>query len=326
MLAVPIAQIVEFLGGEYRGEPDLIIGSVNTLSDATATEISFLSNAKYVPQLKDTRAGAVLVPKHFGSDDPRWIRVEDPYFAMSQVVTRWFARRPMPQGVSPQAAIAPSAVLGKNIAAAPFVVIGENVSIGDNVVLFQGVSIEAGSSIGQGTIIYPNVVIYDRSVIGRRCVIHSGCVIGSDGYGFATNRGKHHKIPQVGIVRIEDDVEIGAGTTIDRAAFGETVIGEGTKIDNLVQIGHNVKIGRHCLIVSQVGIAGSTELGDYVAVGGQSGLSGHIKIGNRVQIGGGSAVVEDTPDGAKVMGYPAVPFRQFARREAKLRRMMEKGE
>jgi UDP-3-O-[3-hydroxymyristoyl] glucosamine N-acyltransferase len=326
MVAVPIGEIVEFVGGEYAGAADLIIRSVNTLSNASAAEISFLSNAKYAPQLQHTRAGAVLVPKQVSSDDRRWIRVEDPYFAMSQVVTRWFVRRPMPRGVSSHAAVASTAVLGANVAIGPHAVIGDHVTIEDDVTIFQGVSIEAGSSIGEETIIYPNVVIYDGSIVGRRCVIHGGCVIGSDGYGFATNRGKHHKIPQVGIVRIEDDVEIGAGTTIDRAAFGETVIGEGTKIDNLVQIGHNVKIGKHCLIVSQVGIAGSTELGDYVAVGGQSGLSGHIKIGNRVQIGGGSAVVEDTPDGAKVMGYPAVPFRQFARREAKLRRMMEKGE
>jgi UDP-3-O-[3-hydroxymyristoyl] glucosamine N-acyltransferase len=194
------------------------------------------------------------------------------------------------------------------------------------VVIFQGVSVEAGAVVGDGTVLYPNVVIYEECVIGRRCVIHANTVIGSDGYGFATNRGKHHKIPQIGIVRIEDDVEIGAGTTIDRAAFGETVIGEGTKIDNLVQIGHNVKIGSHCLIVSQVGIAGSTELGDYVAVGGQSGLSGHLKIGSRVQIGGGTAVVEDTPDDSKVMGYPALPFRQFARREALLKRLTAKGE
>ena len=326
MAAVPIRELVDFVGGRYSGADDLAIRAVNTLTDACADEISFLSNPKYAPQLATTDAGAVLVPEQLAGDDSRWIRVADPYYAMSQVVGRWFARRPMPKGVSPQASIAATAGLGRDVAIGPFAVVGEHATIGDNVVLFQGVSIEAGCSIGQGTIIYPNVAVYDGSVIGRRCVIHSNCVIGSDGYGFATNRGKHHKIPQVGIVRIEDDVEIGAGSTVDRAAFGETVIGEGTKIDNLVQIGHNVKIGRHCLIVSQVGIAGSTQLGDYVAVGGQSGLSGHLKIGDRVQIGGGSAIVENIADGAKVMGYPAVPFRQFARREAALRRMMEQDE
>ena len=326
MAVVPIRELVDFVGGTYSGAGDLSIASVNTLRDARADEISFLSNSKYAPQLGETKAGAVLVPEQLAGDDPRWIRVADPYYAMSQVVTRWFARRPMPQGVSPHASVAATAVLGNNVAIGPFAVVRDGATIGDDVVIFQGVSIEARCQIGAGTILYPNVVVYDGSVIGQRCVVHANCVIGSDGYGFATNRGKHHKIPQVGIVRIEDDVEIGAGTTIDRAAFGETIIGEGTKIDNLVQIGHNVKIGRHCLIVSQVGIAGSTELGDYVAVGGQSGLSGHLKIGNRVQIGGGSAIVENTPDGAKVMGYPAVPFRQFARREAALRRIMEQEE
>ena len=326
MAAVPIGELVAFVAGKYSGEADLSITSVNTLSEARAEEISFLSNPKYAPQLTKTNAGAILVPEQLVGDDRRWIRVADPYYAMSQVVARWFARRPLPQGISPQASIAPSVVLGRNVAIGPFAVVRDGTIIGKDVVIFQGVSVEAGSTIGDGTIIYPNVVVYDGSVIGRRCVIHSNCVIGADGYGFATNRGKHHKIPQVGIVRIEDDVEIGAGTTIDRAAFGETVIGEGTKIDNLVQIGHNVKIGRHCLIVSQVGIAGSTELGDHVAVGGQSGVSGHLKIGNRVQIGGGSAIVENIADGAKVMGYPAVPFRQFARREAALRRIMEKEE
>ena len=324
MAAVPIRDIVDFVRGEYEGSRSLCVGTVNTLSHATADEISFLSNAKYADQLQYTQAGAVLVPKQIAGTDPRWIRVDDPYFAISQVVTRWFAKRPSPQGISPQAVLASTARLGKNVAVGAFATVGDDVTIGDNVVIFQGVSVEAGSIIGEQTIVYPNVAIYDGSVIGCRCVIHGNTVIGSDGYGFATHGGKHHKIPQIGIVRIEDDVEIGAGTTIDRAAFGETVIGEGTKIDNLVQIGHNVKIGKHCLIVSQVGIAGSTELGDYVAVGGQSGLSGHLKIGSHVQIGGGSAVVADIPDGSKVMGYPALPFRQFARREVILKRLTER--
>lgn len=323
MAAVQIAEIVEFVAGDYTGTSSLVVTGVNTLSDATADEISFLSSSKYAPQLRHTKAGAILVPKHLAGTDRRWIRVAEPYFAMSQVVTQWFTTRRLPEGISPQAAVSPKASVGRNAAIGAFATVGDGVTIGDDVVIFQGVSIEAGSKIGDRVILYPNVVIYEGTVIGRRCVIHANTVVGSDGYGFATHDGKHHKIPQIGTVRLEDDVEIGAGCTIDRAAFGETVIGEGTKIDNLVQIGHNVKIGKHCLIVSQVGIAGSTVLGDYVAVGGQSGLSGHLKIGNRVQIGGGSAVVQDTPDGSKVMGYPALPFRQFARREVILRKMTQ---
>ena len=204
------------------------------------------------------------------------------------------------------------------------VTIGEDVVIGSGSTIFQGVSIEAGSAVGDDTIIYPNAVIYDGTQIGRRCIIHAGAIIGSDGYGFTFHNGKHHKIPQIGIVRIEDDVEIGASTTIDRAALGETVIGEGTKIDNLVQIGHNVKIGKPCLFVSQVGVAGSTELGDYVAVGGQSGIGGHLKIGNHAQIAGGSSVFGDVPDGCKVMGDPAVPIKEHVRKQVAIKRLAQK--
>jgi UDP-3-O-[3-hydroxymyristoyl] glucosamine N-acyltransferase len=324
MPAVTVGEIVEFVGGQYAGDPGRKISGVGALVDASGEQLSFLSNRKYAAQLSQTNAGAILVPKTLEGEDDRWVRVEDPYFALARIMTRWFSARPMPTGVSPNASIASSAKLGTNLAIGPFVTIGENVVIGNNVTIFQGVSIEAGSNIGDGCIIYPNVVIYDGMRIGRRCIIHAGVVIGSDGYGFAMHEGKHHKIPQIGIVRIEDDVEIGAGTTIDRAALGETVIGEGTKIDNLVQIGHNVKIGKHCLLVSQVGIAGSTELGDHVFVAGQSGFSGHLKIGHRVQVAAKSAVLEDVPDDTKVMGSPAVPFKEFARRQAALKKLAKK--
>ena len=249
MPSVSLGEIVDFVGGEYVGTRELLITTVAPLTDATADQLSFLSNRKYVSQLARTNAGAVLVPTNLEGENDRWIRVEDPYFAISRIMARWFGARPKPKGISPKASIAPGARLGTNVAVGNFVTIGDDVVIGNNVTIFQGVSIEAGSSIGDDCIIYPNVVIYDGTRIGQRCIIHAGVIIGSDGYGFAMHDGKHHKIPQIGIVRIDDDVEIGAGTTIDRAALGETVIGEGTKIDNLVQIGHNVKIGKHCLLV-----------------------------------------------------------------------------
>lgn len=324
MPAVTVGEIVDFVGGQYAGKRDHEVSSVAALTDANGAQLSFLSNRKYGAQLAQTKAGAILVPKNLEGKDDRWIRVDDPYFALARIMTRWFSVRPMPKGVSANASIAPTAKLGTNVAVGPFATIGENVVIGNNVVIFQGVSIEAGSKIGEDCILYPNVVVYDGTRIGRRCILHAGVVVGSDGYGFALNEGKHHKIPQIGIVRIEDDVEIGAGTTIDRAALGETVIGEGTKIDNLVQIGHNVKIGKHCLLVSQVGIAGSTELGDYVSVAGQSGFSGHLKIGHRVQVAAKSAVLEDVPDDTKVMGSPAMPFKEFARRHAAVKRLARK--
>jgi len=321
MPAVIIGEIVDFVGGQYAGDRNRQVVAVAPLAEAHAEQLSFLSNRKYAAQLAETKAGAILVPQNLEGEDERWIRVDDPYFAIARIMTRWFSARPRPKGVSPHASIASSARLGKNVAVGPFTTIGEDVMIGNNVTIFQNVSIEAGSTLGDDSIIYPNVVIYDGTRIGRRCIIHASVVIGSDGYGFAMHEGKHHKIPQIGIVRIEDDVEIGAGTTIDRAALGETVVGEGTKIDNLVQIGHNVKIGKHCLLVSQVGIAGSTELGDHVFVAGQSGFSGHLKIGHRVQVAAKSAVLADVPDDTKVMGSPAVPFTEFARRHAALKKL-----
>lgn len=324
MTAVSISEIVAFVGGRYGGPAGRTVDGVAPLADAGEAQLSFLSNPKYAAQLASTRAGAILVGTDEQSDDERLIRVDNPYFAMASVVARYFDRRPRPEGISPLASIAATAKLGADVAVGPFATIGDDVIIGDSVVIYQNVSIEAGSTIGERTIVYPQVSIYDRSVIGRRCIIHSGVVIGADGYGFATEGGRHHKIPQIGIVRIGDDVEIGAGSTIDRAALGETIIGDGTKIDDQVMVGHNVKIGRHCLLVAQVGIAGSTELGDGVMVAGQSGFAGHLRIGNGVQVAAKSAVLDDVADGQKVMGIPAVPFREFARREAMLRRLVRR--
>jgi UDP-3-O-[3-hydroxymyristoyl] glucosamine N-acyltransferase len=316
MPAIPLSDIVSFVSGRYDGPADVMIEGVLPLSEAGDQHISFLSNPKYASQVESTRAAAVLVASDLAGDDRRWIRVADPYIAMARVVARFFAGRPAPQGISPQASIAPSAKLGANVAVGAFTAIGEDVVIGDGVVIYPNVTIEPGSVIGERTIVYPQVSIYYGSRIGRRCIIHSGVVIGSDGYGFATDEnGVHHKIPQVGIVRIEDDVEIGAGTTVDRAALGETVIGEGTKIDNLVQIGHNVRIGKRCLLVAQVGIAGSTELGDSVQVGGQSGFAGHLKIGDRARVYSKSAVFDDVPEGVWVRGIPAVSQREYVRQQ-----------
>ncbi|MEA2336955.1 MAG: UDP-3-O-[3-hydroxymyristoyl] glucosamine N-acyltransferase [Thermoanaerobaculia bacterium] len=324
MPAVPISEIVAYAGGRYGGPAGLVIDGVASLADAGETQLSFLSNPKYAPQLASTKAAAILVSADAAGEDERLIRVANPYYAMASIVAKYFADRPIPKGISPHAAIAASARIGSNAVIGPFTTIADDVVLGDNVVIYQNVSIEAGSVVGDGTIVYPQVSIYERSIIGKRCIIHSGVVIGADGYGFATQGGKHHKIPQIGIVRIGDDVEIGAGTTIDRAALGETSIGDGTKIDDQVMIAHNVKVGKHCLLVAQVGIAGSTQLGDYVVVAGQSGFAGHLTIGSNVQVAAKSAVLDDVADGQKVMGIPAVPFREFAKREAMLRRMIRK--
>jgi UDP-3-O-[3-hydroxymyristoyl] glucosamine N-acyltransferase len=306
MPGVAIKDIVALVGGRYDGPGDRVIAGVATLKDATEDQLTFLGNQSYAPQVATTRAGAILVPSDFDGDDPRYIRVDKPHAALADVLDRWFSTRKNPHGISPLASIASTARLGSNVTVGAFTAIGENVVIGDE------------------TVIHSNVSIYDGSQIGRRCIVHSGVVIGSDGYGFVVVGGKHRKIPQIGIVRIEDDVEIGSNSTIDRAALGETVIGEGTKIDNLVQIGHNVRIGKHCLIVAQVGIAGSTELGDYVVIAGQAGIAGHLKIGNGAQVGGAASVFHDVPAGTKVVGNPAIPFREFARRDVALKRLAKK--
>jgi len=306
MPAVAIQDIVALVGGRYNGPGDRVISGVNTLKDATPEQISFLGNQAYAPQAETTRAGAIFVPNEFEGNDARFIRVAKPHAALAEILDRWFNTRKPQQGISPLASIAQSARIGTNVTVGAFASIGENVVIGED------------------TVIHSSVSIYDGSQIGKRCILHSGVVIGSDGYGFVTVGGKHRKIPQIGIVRIEDDVEIGANSTVDRAALGETVIGEGTKIDNLVQIGHAVRIGKHCLIVAQVGIAGSTELGDYVVVAGQAGLSGHLKIGDGAQIGGSASVFHDVPAGTKVMGNPAIPFREFARRDVAIKRLVKK--
>jgi UDP-3-O-[3-hydroxymyristoyl] glucosamine N-acyltransferase len=304
--AVSISDIVELVGGRYDGPGDRSIRGVAPLAEAGDDQLSFLSNPKYTAQVTTTRAGAILVSNDLPGDDPRYIRVASPYLAWATVIERWFTPPTGAAGISPHALIAASATLGANVSVGAFTSVGDDVVIGDD------------------TVIHPNVSIYPRSIVGKRCIIHSGTVIGADGYGFVVENGRHRKVPQIGIVRIGDDVEVGAGCTIDRAAIGETVIGEGTKLDDQVMIGHGAKIGRHCLLVAQVGIAGSAEVGDYVVIAGQSGVAGHLKVGDRVQIAAKSAVLDDVPAGMKVMGVPAIPFRDFARREGLLKRMMKK--
>lgn len=321
MPTVTASEIADFLGASYSGDPRKVVTGVRSLGDARDSDLTFLANPKYAHQVASTRAGLILIDEREKADDPRLIRVKDPYFAVASVLQKWFVSIPLPEGIDSTSRIDPSARLGRNVRIGAFVSIGRNVTIGDDVVILDSSTIGADSTIGAGSLIYANVAIYHRTIIGERCILHSQAVIGSDGYGFATHEGRHHKIPQIGIVRIESDVEIGAGTTIDRAALGETVIGEGTKIDNLVQIGHNVRIGKHCLIVSQVGIAGSTEIGDYVVFGGQAGAAGHIRIGSRVQVAAQSAVMKSWDGPVRIAGTPARPLREHLRSEALVRQL-----
>lgn len=323
MPSVTAGEIADLVEGEYRGDRSRPITGARSLVDAGPDDLSFLANARYQSQLASTRAGVVLVERGMAGDSQRWIRVRDPYFALARVLQRFFAEVPLPEGISPLASVHASATIGNGVRIGAFVTIGPGATIGDGAVLFEGVSIGAGATVGSETRIYPNAVIYHRCIVGSHCIVHGGAVIGADGFGFASNGGKHHKIPQIGIVRIEDDVEVGAGTTIDRAALGETLIGAGTKIDNLVQIGHNVRVGKGCLIVALVGIAGSTEIGDYCVIGGQAGLTGHIRLGDRVMVAAQSAVMKDFEGPATIAGTPARPLGEHLRNEAVLRRVPE---
>lgn len=321
MPRISIGDIVDLVDGEYSGDRSGWIDAVRPLGEAGAHDLSFLASPRYEAEARSSSAGAILVRRDLIDDSPPWIRVEDPYYALACVLQKWFSEVPRPSGISERASIATTVRIGEQAAIGDWTTIGEGAVIGNRVTIHDNVSIGPNVVIGDDCIIYPNATLYHGVRIGSRCIIHASAVIGSDGFGFATHQGVHHKILQIGIVRIEDDVEIGAGTTIDRAALGETVIGQGTKIDNLVQIAHNVRVGKGCFIAAQAGIAGSTEIGDYCAFGGQSGATGHVRLGSRVMVSGRSVVMKSVAGPGTFAGTPARPLMEQRRREAMIGRL-----
>jgi UDP-3-O-[3-hydroxymyristoyl] glucosamine N-acyltransferase len=305
--------LAELVGGTLvQGDPDALVTGLNSLAEAAAGEVSFLGNPRYAPQVKTTRASVVLVAEDFQEDlpDKALIRVENPTFAFSFVI-RFFgpAVRPFTPGVHATAVVAASARFDPaKVCIGPHVVVEDDVAIGDGSSIYAGAFIGFGATLGEGCVIHVNAVIKDHCRLGSRVTIHSGSVIGTDGFGYETVKGQHLKIEQVGIVQIDDDVEVGSCTTIDRARFGRTHIGEGTKIDNLVQIAHNVSTGRGCILVSQVGVSGSTRLGNYVVMGGQVGVAGHLEIGDQVTFLAKSGVTKSIHEPGAYTGYPARPL------------------
>ncbi len=283
-------ELAKRIGAELIGDPAIEVTRVNTLELAQPGELSFLSNQKYARQITTTRASAVIVGPSETSDRVALLRAKDPYFAFQQAVVTLHGYRQHPfTGVHPAAHVDPTA------------------EIGPETIVYPGAFIGPRVKIGRECIIYPNAAIYDECVLGDRVIIHAGAVIGADGYGYAFHDGVHNKIPQIGNVVLEDDVEIGANSVVARGAIGSTTIGKGSKLDAQVMVGHGVKIGPHSLLVAQVGISGSTTIGHHATIAGQVGIAGHLKIGNAVTIAAQSGVMSDVEDKEVLMGAPAMP-------------------
>jgi len=309
-----VKELAEHVGGKVTGDESLIITGAATLSEAKAGDISFLANPKYEKEMQTTGASVVVVGKDSEYPDKTLIHCNDPYYGFMQIVVLLHGHRKHEVvGVSKNASVSESAKIGENVDIHDFVSVSAEVEIGDNTTIYPSCTVGSGVKVGKDCLIFPNVTIYDGCSIGDRVTIHSGTVVGQDGFGYATHDGVHHKIPQIGGVIIEDDVEIGANCAIDRGTLGNTVIGRGTKMSNLIAIGHNTKIGPNCLLVAQVGIAGSVEVGQYCVFGGQVGVVGHIKIGDGVRVGAQSGVLNSLENGQAVVGSPALPMGQAKR-------------
>jgi UDP-3-O-[3-hydroxymyristoyl] glucosamine N-acyltransferase len=317
------AEIAKELDGEVIGDGSLKLTGFAPASAARPGELTFAENEAFFHKAEQSAAAAILIDGPFTSTQKALIRVANARIAFARVLPLFFPERSFAPGLDPTAIAAPSAQIDPTAHIGPHCVIGENVKIGPGVVLQGGNHIGHHSVIGAQSRLYPNVVIYEQTQIGQRVRIHAGAVIGADGFGYVFDAGLHRKVPQVGHVIVQDDVEIGANATIDRGALGPTIIGKGTKIDNLVQVAHNVSIGEHCLVVAQVGIAGSTKIGQYTTLAGQVGIAGHLKIGNKVTIAAQSGVMNDVPDGAKWLGAPAQPDRQAKRQMIALQHLPE---
>jgi UDP-3-O-[3-hydroxymyristoyl] glucosamine N-acyltransferase len=306
------AEIAKHLQGEILGDPSVVLNTFAPADRAQAGDLTFAENADYFARAEQSAASAIIVDADFASKKIL-IRVPNARIGFAKALALFFPEPVFPPGVHPTAVIAATAQVDATAHIGPYCVVHEKSHIGARSILQGANHVGAGCQLGEEVNLFPNVTLYPRSEIGNRVRIHAGTVIGSDGFGYVEDNGIHRKVPQIGNVIIRDDVEIGSNVTIDRGALGPTIIGQGTKIDNLVQIGHNVNIGEHCLVISQVGVAGSTKIGNYVILAGQAGLAGHLKIGNRVTISAQAGVMNNIDDGEKWLGSPAQPDRQFKR-------------
>jgi len=318
-----LEELAALVGGQVEGDRLLEITGIASLEEAGEGEISFLAELRQWPRLEKTKASAAIVPLSVPSFPKPLIRTSNPYLAYAKVQT-FFTHQPYsPRGIDSRAYIGQNVRIGRDVSIYPFVYVGDGSQIGDRVILHPGVYLGESTQVGEETILYPHVVVMERCLIGRRVIIHAGTVIGSDGFGFAREGDRYVKIPQVGIVQVGDDVEIGANCAVDRAAMGKTWIKRGVKTDNLIQIGHNVTIGEDTVIVAQVGIAGSTEVGNRVALGGQVGVIGHIKIGDGAMVGAQSGVGQDVAPGQVISFRRSVAHREWLRTQAVMPKLPE---
>jgi len=317
-----LAEICELVGGQLIGDGSLSISDVAKIEDAEKGQITFISNPRYHQFIHDCRASAVIVSRDFNEkSEMAVIQVADPYYAFLKILKLFHPEQSFQaEGIHPTAVIETSSI-GKHVSIGPYVVVGKGCSIGDRTVLLPGVVIMRDTTIGEDCILHANVCVRENVTIGNRVIVHCGTVIGSDGFGFAPLEGVYHKIPQIGTVVIEDDVELGANVTVDRATMGETRICKGAKLDNLIQVAHNCTIGENTVIAAQAGLSGSTRIGKGVRVGGQVGFAGHMTIGDGSAIGAQSGVSKSVPPGVMVSGYPAQPHRDEMRLEAAKRKL-----
>ena len=311
-MTIALSRIAELLGLTLKGD-DCEVAGINTLENAQGDEISFFANAKYAHMLSLTKACAVIVPADHADAVPRALVSKNPYADFGRAVALFARPQGSFSGVSEQAFISDTAKIGQNVTVYPFAYVGAHAVVGNGCLLFPGSYVGEDCVVGDGTVLYPNVVLMAGTVVGKGCILQAGAVLGADGFGFARTPFGIQKIPQIGTVTIGDDVEIGANSCIDRSVLGVTSIGSGTKLDNLVQVGHNVTVGKECFLVALVGISGSTKIGDRATIAGQVGIAGHLTIGDDVTIGPQSGVAKDIPSNTTCGGTPCVDSRTFMR-------------
>lgn len=320
-------QIADFLQGEIEGNPDVVVNNFAKIEEGTPKTLTFLSNPKYTPYIYETKSDIVLVDKSFKPDKEikaTLIRVADAYDALAKLLELVEKTKTQKKGIEEMSYIAQSAKIGENIYVGSFAYISEKTVVGENCKIYPHVFIDENVTIGNNVILYSGVKIYAGCTIGDNTIIHSGAVIGSDGFGFAPQSdGSYHKISQIGNVVIGANVEIGANTTIDRAVMGSTKIEEGVKLDNLIQIAHNVEIGKYTVMASQTGISGSTKIGEKCVFGGQVGLAGHLKIGDNVKLGAQSGIMSNIEDGSEIIGSPAIPIKNYYKSSVLFRKLPE---